>query len=132
MARLAQDQLLLQAELIFKLLLPELDLLVSMFLVKFSAEPDLLLAMGSLQLKVGVSEHVLLLKSQGLDGFPELCRVKCPLVSHVLELLCLVFVVPLDVCLLDQAGVHVLLDEKFEGGFLLDELLHEQVRESLE
>jgi hypothetical protein len=24
------------------------------------------------------------------------------------------------------------LDEKFKGGFLLDELLHEQVRESLE
>ena len=46
-----------------------------MFLVKLPAEPDLLLAMRSLQLKVGISEHVLLLKPQGLDGFPELCRV---------------------------------------------------------
>jgi hypothetical protein len=132
LARLTQNQLLLQAELILKLLLPELDLLVSMFLVKLPAESDLLLAMRSLQLKVGVSEHVFLLKSHGLDGFPELGRVEGPLVGQVLELLSLIFVVALDVCLLNQAGVHVLLDEKFEGCFLLDELLHEQVREPLE
>ena len=125
MARLTEDQLLLQAELILKLLFPELDLLVSMFLVKFPTEADLLLAMRSLQLKVGISEHVLLLKSPGLDGFPELGRVEGPLASQVLEFFSLMFVLALDVGLLNQAGVHVLFDEKFEGGLLLYGLLLE-------
>jgi hypothetical protein len=125
LARLTEDQLLLQAELILKLLFPELDLLVSMFLVKFPTEADLLLAMRSLQLKVGISEHVLLLKSPGLDGFPELGRVEGPLASQVLEFFSLMFVLALDVGLLNQAGVHVLFDEKFEGGLLLYGLLLE-------
>ena len=125
--RLAENKLLLQAELILKLLLPQLHLLVSMFPVKLPAEADLLLAMGSFQLKVGISEHVLLLKAHGLYGFPELCGVKRPLVGHFLEFLRLISVVTLDVSLLDQTGIHVLLDEKFKGCFLLDELLHQQV-----
>jgi hypothetical protein len=108
--RLAENQLLLQVELILKLLLSELYLLISMFSVKLPAEPDLFLAVRSLQLKVGISEHVLLLEAHGFNGFPELCGVKSPLVGHFLEFLRLISVVTLDVSLLNQTGVHVLLD----------------------